>query len=289
VRLCLVIEGSGGATWTNWVALAQASEDAELEGLFSSDHYRSLMRDDQAGPLDAWSTISALAAVTSRIRLGSLVSPVTFRPASVLAKNVVTADHISAGRVELGIGAGWFEAEHQTYGFRFGSVTERLEELERQLTEINRQWSTATDVWPKPVQQPRPPIIIGGRARPRTVRAAVAFADEYNTSGTVEEVRARRQRLDETSSAAGREPLRLSVMLTCVLGRDDTDVAKRIRRWRNELGQTGEPQICGTVETAVLRLREYEAAGADRAMLVHFFHDDVDMVNIVGELATRLR
>src|SRR5215468_7968554 len=194
MRICLMIEGQEGVTWPQWVALARAAEEAGLEGLFRSDHYRSIGRGDPAGSLDAWATLAGLAAVTERIRLGTMVSPVTFRPASVLAKNATTADHISNGRVELGIGAGWYEAEHETYGFPFLTRRRRLDELDRQLAEITRQWTEAPDVWPKPVQQPWPPIIVGGRAKPRTVRAAVAHADEYNTVfPTLDDVRERKR------------------------------------------------------------------------------------------------
>jgi alkanesulfonate monooxygenase SsuD/methylene tetrahydromethanopterin reductase-like flavin-dependent oxidoreductase (luciferase family) len=225
VRINLMLEGQEGVTWDQWLALAQATEDAGLEGLFRSDHYRAIGRDDPAGSLDAWTTLAALAARTERIRLGTMVSPVTFRPPSVLAKSVVTVDHISGGRVELGIGAGWFESEHVTYGFPFGSTRERLDELDRQLAEITRQWTDAQDIWPKPVQRPRPPIIVGGSAKPRTVRAAVRFADEYNTVfATVEEARERKRAVDEAAREAGREPLRFSLMIGCVVGRDRREV-----------------------------------------------------------------
>ena len=192
-----MIEGQEGVTWEQWLALAQATEDARLDGLFRSDHYRSIVRGEPAGSLDAWATLAALAARTERIRLGTMVSPVTFRPAAVLAKNVVTVDHVSGGRIELGIGAGWYEAEHDTYGFPFGTTRDRLDELDRQLAEITRQWTKADDVRPRPLQLPRPPIIVGGRARPRTVAAAVRFADEYNTvSPSVEEARERARHPD---------------------------------------------------------------------------------------------
>ena len=177
-----MIEGQEGVTWEQWLALALATEDAGLGGLFRSDHYRSIVRGEPAGSLDAWATLAALAARTDRIRLGTMVSPVTFRHASVLAKNAVTVDHVSGGRVELGIGAGWYEAEHDSYGFPFGTQRARLDELDRQLAEIVRQWTEADDVRPAPLQQPRPPIIVGGKAKPRTVAAAIRHADEYNTT-----------------------------------------------------------------------------------------------------------
>src|SRR5438552_2812500 len=225
MRICHMIEGQEGVEWEHWLALARAAEDAGLDGLFRSDHYRSIGRGDPAGSLDAWTTLSALAARTTTLRLGTMVSPVTFRPASVLAKSVTTVDHISGGRVELGIGAGWFEAEHQTYGFPFLTSRDRLDELDRQLAEITRQWTEAPDVWPKPVQQPHPPIIVGGRARPRTVAAAIRFADEYNTVfPSVDDARERRRILDDAAREAGGEPLRVSMMIGCLAGRDGTGV-----------------------------------------------------------------
>jgi len=262
MRVALMIEGQEGVTWPQWVALARAAEDAQLDALFRSDHYRSIGRGDPAGPLDAWGTICGLAAVTSRIRLGTLVSPVTFRHPSVLAKLVTSADHISNGRVELGIGAGWMKEEHESYRFEFGTQRSRLDELDRQLAEIVRQWTEADDVWPKPLQQPRPPIIVGGTAKPRTVAAAVRHADEYNTVWpTVEEARERKQRLDEAAADAGREPLRYSIMI-----RDE-----------------------GTADELEERLREYEAVGVERVMLQHLDHGDVERVAVLGDVAARLR
>jgi len=284
MRINLMIEGQEGVTWEQWLALAQAAEDAALEGLFRSDHYRSIQNDDPAGSLDAWTTLAALAARTTRIRLGTMVSPVTFRPVSVLAKSVATVDYISNGRVELGIGAGWFEAEHITYGFDFKTTRERLDELDRQLAEIHRQWTTADDILPKPLQRPYPPIIVGGSARPRTVRAAVRWADEYNTVfPTLEEARERKSALDHASRDAGRDPLRYSMMTGCVVGRTDEEVQRRLERHRNP------PPIAGTVDQVVEQLRAYEAVGVERAMLQHLRHDDVDMVTVLGEVAARLR
>jgi len=283
MRINLMIEGQEGVTWAQWVALAEAVEDAGLEGLFRSDHYRSIRNDEGAGSLDAWTTLAGVAARTSRIRLGTMVSPVTFRPASVLAKSVATVDHISNGRVELGIGAGWFEAEHETYGFDFMTTRARLDELDRQLEEIVRQWTTAEDVWPKPVQKPRPPIIVGGSARPRTVQAAVRWADEYNTVfPTVAEAGERKQVLDAAAREAGREPLRYSMMIGCAVGRDRAELERRLERHPNP------PPISGTVDEVVAQLRAYEQAGVERAMLQHLMHDDVEMVAVLGEVAARL-
>jgi alkanesulfonate monooxygenase SsuD/methylene tetrahydromethanopterin reductase-like flavin-dependent oxidoreductase (luciferase family) len=290
VRICLMLEGQEGIEWEQWLALAQAAETAGLDGLFRSDHYRSIGRGEPAGALDAWTTLAALAARTERIRLGTMVSPVTFRPTSVLAKTVTTVDRVSGGRVELGIGAGWYQAEHETYGFPFGTPRERLDELDRQLAEIVRQWTDADDVVPKPLQQPHPPIIVGGSAKPRTVRAAIRFADEYNTVfPSVEEAGERKQILDEAARAAGRDPLRFSMMIGCVVGRDRTELDERVAAFRSVTGHAEPPPVTGTIEQVAALLREYEAAGVERAMLQHLVHEDVEMVAVLGEVAALLQ
>jgi len=284
-----MLEGQEGISWAQWLALARAAEAAGLDGLFRSDHYRSIVRGEPAGSLDAWAVLAALAARTERIRLGTLVSPATFRPPAVLAKNVVTVDQISGGRVELGIGAGWYEAEHDTYRIPFGTTSGRLDELDRQLAEIHREWLDANDVQPKPVQQPRPPIIIGGRARPRTVRVAVRYADEYNTTfPTVEEARSRRAAVDRAAEEAGRERLRFSIMVSCVVGRDRGELAERLDAWRFVNGADEEPMLAGTVDEVADALRAYETVGVERAMLQHTVHEDVEMVAVLGELAAAL-
>jgi alkanesulfonate monooxygenase SsuD/methylene tetrahydromethanopterin reductase-like flavin-dependent oxidoreductase (luciferase family) len=289
MRICLMLEGQEGIEWEQWRALAHAAETARLDGLFRSDHYRSILRGEPAGSLDAWATLAALAVSTTRIRLGTLVSPVTFRPASVLAKNAVTVDHVSGGRVELGIGAGWYQAEHETYGFPFPSTRKRFDELERQLGEIHRQWASDSDAWPKPLQQPRPPIIVGGSARPRGVRLAIRFADEYNTTfAGLDEARERRRALDDAAREAGREPLTFSIMTGCVVGRDAAEAGERLERWRQITRQAGRPTFCGTVDEVVEELRAYERVGVERAMLQHLDHDDVEMVALLGELAAAL-
>jgi alkanesulfonate monooxygenase SsuD/methylene tetrahydromethanopterin reductase-like flavin-dependent oxidoreductase (luciferase family) len=290
LKLCLMIEGQEGVSWAQWLELATATEAAGLDGLFRSDHYLSITRGPPAGSLDAWATLAAIAARTSRIRLGTLVSPVTFRPVSVLAKSVVSVDHISDGRVELGIGAGWYEAEHQAYGFPFGTMRDRLDELDTQLAELRRQWSHADDVLPRPVQQPRPPIIVGGRGSPRTIRAAIEYADEYNTVyPTIEEARERVGRLRDAAIAADRPMPRFSMMIGCVVGRDRAEVDRRLAAWASVThGLEDPPQIAGTVDEVVSALRAYEAAGVERAMLQHLAHEDVDMVATLGDVASRL-
>ena len=284
-----MVEGQEGVTWEGWLALADACEHAGLEGLFRSDHYLSIVRGGDAGSLDAWATLSALAARTTRIRLGTLVSPVTFRHASVLAKCAVTADHISGGRIEVGVGAGWYEAEHAAYGFPFPPARERMDQLEAQVEEIVRQWTDAPDIWPKPGQRPHPPLIIGGRARPRAVRLAARFADEYNTTfASPEECRRRRAALDAAARAAGRAPLRFSLMTSCAVGADEADLAERLERRRRVTGDPDPPQIAGTVDQVVEALRGYAAAGVERVMLQHLEHEDLAMVALLGAVAARV-
>ncbi|MBA2533155.1 MAG: LLM class flavin-dependent oxidoreductase, partial [Nocardioidaceae bacterium] len=139
--LCLMIEGQEGVGWEDWLALARACEEHGVPALFRSDHYLNLGGELEKGSLDAWAVINALAASTSTLRLGTLVSPATFRHPSELAKAVTTADHISGGRVELGLGAGWHEPEHRAYGFPFPAVRERMDRLAEQLEIVHGTWT----------------------------------------------------------------------------------------------------------------------------------------------------
>src|SRR5215208_6185300 len=208
--LCLMIEGQEDVLWPQWVDLAHACEEHRIPALFRSDHYMNL---DGSHPeyaaLDAWTTIAGLAAVTSTVRLGTLVSPATFRHPSVLAKSAVTADHISGGRVELGMGAGWNAAEHRRYGFPFPPTRERMDIFAEQLEIVHRQWKGGpfsfegehyrlvdSDPRPKPVQSPHPPLIVGGSGGRRSVALAARWADEYNTvSPSPADCRALKQRI----------------------------------------------------------------------------------------------
>jgi F420-dependent oxidoreductase-like protein len=312
MRVCLMIEGQEGVSWPDWLALGRAVEDSGLEGLFRSDHYSGQSADTR-GSLDAWTQIAALATLTSRITLGTLVSPVTFRHPSLLAKAVVTADHVSGGRVALGIGTGWMEAEHSQYGFRFPPLQERLELLEEQLEIIVRQWTQESvdfdgrhyrveglRALPKPVQQPRPPVIVGGSARPRTARLAARLADEYNTIfASADELRERRANVLRACAEVGREPLVFSLMTGCVVGRDTAELHERVRRLLAKTGREDDPaafvrerrdrMVLGTMEEVVERLRELEALGVERIFLQHLVHDDVELVHLLGDVAASVR
>ena len=301
-----MIEGQEGVSWDEWVALGHACEESGLEGLFRSDHYAGLMGDESRDSLDAWTQIAALGALTKRIRLGTMVSPVTFRHPSLLAKAVVTADHVSGGRVELGMGAGWNVREHAAYGFRFPELPERLELLEEQVEIVVRQWTDEVvdfdgrhyrldglRALPQPVQSPRPPLILGGSAQPRTARLAARHADEYNTSfPTLEQVRERRARVVQACEDAGREPLVFSVMTGCIVGTDRAELLDRVGRAMARMQADGDPaqfvrdrgdvMVLGTVDEVVARLRGLEEAGVDRIFLQHLAHDDVEMVRLLG-------
>lgn len=313
MRVCLMIEGQEGVSWEDWLALGRAVEESGLEGLFRSDHY-SGSNEGTHGALDAWTQIAALGAVTDRIRLGTLVSPVTFRHPSLLAKAVVTADHVSGGRVELGLGTGWMEKEHSAYGFPFPDMSERLELLEEQLELIVRQWTEEEldfrgthyrvrnlRALPKPVQQPRPPVIVGGSARPRTVRLAARFADEYNTVyASAEELRERRENVLRACEENGREPLVFSLMTGCVVGSTREELHARVRRLLAKTGHDGDPEafirerrdrmVLGSVPEVVERLMQLRDAGVERIFLQHLVHEDTDMVRLLGsEVAPAVR
>ncbi len=246
MRLALMIEGQEGVTWDQWLALADACEGSGVDTLFRSDHYLSGGDEARRGSLDAWTTLAGLAARTSRLRLGTLVSPVTFRHPSLLAKAVATVDHVSDGRVELGIGAGWHEREHAAYGFPFPSTRERMELLAEQTEIVHRQWTEDRvsfagthyrlddcPALPKPRQEPRPPLIVGGSGSRGTVSVAARFADEYNTFLVDrEELGRRRRRVAEACEEHGRDPatLRFSLMAGCVIGADASAVRARAKR-----------------------------------------------------------
>jgi len=317
MRVCLMIEGQESVSWDEWVALALAAERHGLDGLFRSDHYLSVVNDFTRGSLDAWTTLAGLAAVTRTLRLGTLVSPATFRHPTVLAKSVVTVDHISGGRVELGIGAGWHEPEHTKLGFPFPPTRERIDALEDQLEIVTRSWEDGpfsfesahfrmieADPRPKPLQRPRPPLIVGGSAGPRSVALAARWADEYNTVfATPDECRERRARVAAACAHEGRAPLPFSLMTGVLVGADRDALHARARRLaalRGDALPGGDPAayvaalppswIVGTPDEAVAQLRALADAGVAGVMLQHLLHDDLDAVALLGErIAPALR
>jgi F420-dependent oxidoreductase-like protein len=307
VDLCLMIEGQEGVEWDQWVALARACEEHGIPALFRSDHYMNLDgQHPERGSLDAWGTVCALAAITETLRLGTLVSPATFRHPSNLAKLVATADQISGGRVELGLGAGWHEREHRAYGFPFPPTRERMDILEEQLEVVMRSWVgdeasvdgehyslERLDAQPKPVQRPRPPLIMGGNAGPRSARLAARFADEYNTPfPTLDDVRERRARIEEACAQAGRDPIPFSVMTCVIVGADSAEVSDRVRRVADRSGidpeAVPESWVVGTLEQAAERFGTLAEAGVSRVMCQHLLHEDAGAVALIAEVARRL-
>jgi F420-dependent oxidoreductase-like protein len=309
VQLCLMIEGQEGVSWPQWLALAQACEQHGIPALFRSDHYMNLDGNHpDRGSLDAWGTLCALAAVTSKLQLGTMVSPATFRHPSELAKLVTTADQISDGRIELGIGAGWHEREHEAYGFPFPTTRVRMDRLEEQLQVVLGAWTSSAenpfsfagehytlrglDAQPKPIQRPYPHVIMGGAAGPRSAAFAARYADEYNTAfPTVDEVRQRRAAIERACEQAGREPLPFSIMTGLLVGSDESELRERARRLAERIGSEpdallNEPPpawIVGTVDQAVEQLTELAQAGVSRVMCQHLLHDDLDAVALIGE------
>ena len=307
MKVALMIEGQEDVTWADWQALAGACEEHGVETLFRSDHYLSVMGQRQRGSLDAWATLSALAAVTSKLRLGTLVSPATFRHPSELAKVATTVDHVSGGgRVELGLGTGWNDAEHAAYGFPFPSMGERMDRFAEQLELIPRQWAEGPvsfegehyrteelDARPKPLR--RPHLIVGGRGGPRSIRLAARFADEYNTvSKTAEECAVIRAQLDEACEREGREPIPLSLMTTWLSGTDRAELLDRagqLAEWQGEdtdaetfLAEQRNSSLAGTLDENVERLRVLAAAGVERIMAQHLVHRDLGTVEQLGRV-----
>jgi F420-dependent oxidoreductase-like protein len=312
MQICLMIEGQEGVSWPQWLALAGACEEHGVPALFRSDHYMNLSGlDPGRAALDAWSTLNALAAVTSTVRLGTLVSPATFRHPSLVAKSVTTADHVSGGRVELGLGAGWHEREHEAYGFPFQPVGVRMDVLEEQLQIVLGNWGDGPfsfdgdhyrlvdlDAQPKPVQRPHPPLIMGGNAGPRSSRLAASYADEYNTAfPTLADVKTRKAQIDQACERAGRDPIPFSVMTAVVVGVDQAEVAARLGRLAEKTGADpdqlrADPPpawIVGTLDAAAEQLAALRDAGVSRVMCQHLLHDDLDAVALLGaELPPRL-
>jgi F420-dependent oxidoreductase-like protein len=269
MRVCLMIEGQNGVTWDQWRALAFTAEEHGFEALFRSDHYETLgAGEPNRGSLDAWSTINALAAITTTLKLGTLVSPATFRHPSVLARTVTTADHVSGGRVELGMGAGWHDGEHTAFGFPFDTGRDRFDRLEEEIEIVHRSWHEqpfdfdgrfyvlhGADAQPKPLQHPHPNLILGGSARPRGAALAARWADEYNTVyPTPDQARERRDRIAAACEEEGREMLTFSAMIP----------------------------LQGTSAELVGTLGDLAEAGVERVMLQHLAHEDVATVERVG-------
>jgi F420-dependent oxidoreductase-like protein len=311
MRLALMIEGQEGVTWPEWCALADACEQHGVATLFRSDHYISQSNENGNVAHDAWTTLAGLAARTTTLRLGTLVSPATFRLPGLLANAVATVDHISGGRVELGLGAGWMEREHRAYGFPFPETATRLAMFAEQLEIVHRLWSEDrvdfrgahysledAPAQPKPLQQPHPPILVGGSGTRGTAEPAARFADEYNTPfASPEEFAQIRTKVQTACEATGRT-LRYSTMTGCLIGETRADALERARQlyervprepsFDDWLAAYAQRAVVGSVEEVAERLREYERAGCERVMVQHLLHTDLEPVRLIGELGQEL-
>ncbi len=286
MEVCLFTEPQQGATDDELLALATVGEDAGFDGFFRSDHYLSMGGvDGRPGPTDAWVSLAALARRTSRLRLGTLVSPATFRLPGVLAIQVAQVDRISGGRVELGLGAGWYEAEHTAYGIPFPATGERFDRLAEQLQIVTGLWATPdggsysfdgkhyrladSPALPKPVQSPVP-VIVGGGGPSRTPALAARYATEFNAGFCdVAEAAARFERVRQACAAIDRpaSQLGLSWAGPTLVGRDDAEVVRRARAIGAEIDDTSRIGLVGTPEQVVQRMGELAELGVRRFYL----------------------
>jgi F420-dependent oxidoreductase-like protein len=301
MKLRIFVEPQQGATYQQLLAAAQAAEAGGFDAFFRSDHYLTMGGDGQPGPTDAWVTLGALARETSRIRLGTLVTSATFRLPGILAITVAQVDAMSDGRVELGLGAGWYDGEHTAYGIPFPPLGERFERLEEQFQIITGLWDTPagqqfafegqhyqlkdSPALPKPVQRPHPPIIVGGGGPSRTPRLAATFADEFNLPfSSLADTEAQFGRVRAACQARGRDPgsIRLSAAQVVCCGVDESEVERRaaaIGRQPDELRANG---AAGTPDEVVARLRAFGDIGAETVYLQVLDLNDLDHIRLLS-------
>jgi F420-dependent oxidoreductase-like protein len=302
MKLRVFTEPQQGAGYADLLRIAKATEDLGFDGFFRSDHYvRFGEGSGLPGPTDAWITLAGLARETSRIRLGTLVSPVTFRPPGPLAISVAQVDDMSAGRVELGLGSGWYEAEHVAYGLPFPPLVERYERLAEQLAIIDGLWRTPIESrftfagkhyqlseapgLPKPAQWPRPPIILGGMGKPRSAALAARYADEYNVAfspvATTEEVFGR---VRAAVAEAGREAdvVQYSAALTTVVARDGAELGRRAAAAGQTIDEVRTHGLGGSPAEVVDKLGQYGEIGADTCYLQILDLADLDHLELIA-------
>jgi F420-dependent oxidoreductase-like protein len=308
VELRIMTEPQMGATYDDLLAVARRTEETGFDAFFRSDHYLTMGGDGLPGPTDAWVTLAGLARETSRIRLGTLMTAATFRLPGPLAISVAQVDQMSGGRVELGIGAGWFEAEHTAYGIPFPSLGERFDRYEEQVAIVSGLWNTPpgetfdfdgkhyrlaeSPALPKPVQDGGIPLIVGGAGKKRTPRLAARYAAEFNVPFASAEDNARlfdgvRQACEEE----GRDPTSLvysSALVLCV-GKDEAEIARRAAAIGREVDDLRAHGVAGTPSEAVDILGRYAEAGAQRCYLQVLDLSDLDHLDLVAsEVAPQL-
>jgi len=318
MRYALMSEPQQGLSYEEILALARTAEDAGFESFFRSDHYSSFPGESGLPTTDAWATLAGLARDTSRITFGTLVSPVTFRLPGNFAKVVTTVAEMSGGRIEVGVGAGWNEAEHDQHGLAFPPTRERFDMLEEQLAILHGLW-TEPDGWsytgrhwtvrdahfhpkpPAPGGRRHPNLIVGGAGGPRMVALVARYADELNiSSASPARIAEAYARLDEACRAAGREPTEVarSAMTGVLVGETEDEVRGRVRALLAMIGDAeGDPDawladrrdrwVIGTPDQARARVSEFETAGAQRIMLQTFLPRDLEMIRLLGRTFLR--
>ncbi|GAA1992243.1 LLM class F420-dependent oxidoreductase [Amycolatopsis minnesotensis] len=301
--LRIFTEPQQGASYDDLLRVAKATEDAGYDAFFRSDHYLK-MGDVPGlpGPTDAWITLAGLARETSRVRLGTLVTAATFRHPSLLAISVAQVDQMSGGRVELGLGSGWFADEHTAYGFALPELKERFDLYSEQLEIVTGLWETPvgetysfdgehyqladSPALPKPAQSPRPPVIIGGGGKKRTPALAARFADEFNLPFTTPEVaKAQFDRVDAAATAIGRDPngILKSVAQAVAIGKDDAEVARRAAAIGRDEAELRENGLAGTPAEIVDKIGQWrEETGITRLYLQLLDLTDLDHLELIA-------
>jgi F420-dependent oxidoreductase-like protein len=308
VELRIFTEPQMGATYDELLAVARRAEETGFDAFFRSDHYLTMGGDGLPGPTDAWVTLAGLARETSRIRLGTLMTAATFRLPGPLAIAVAQVDQMSGGRVELGIGAGWFEAEHTAYGIPFPSLGERFDRYEEQLAVITGLWNTPpgetfdfrgtyyqlsdSPALPKPVQAGGIPMLVGGAGKKRTPRLAARYASEFNVPFSSAEDNARLfAGVREACEEAGRDPSSLvysSALVLCV-GKDEAEIARRAAAIGRDVDELRQHGVAGTPAEAVDIIGRYVEAGSQRFYLQVLDLSDLDHLDLVAsEVAPQL-
>src|SRR5579872_2051774 len=301
MRLRIFVEPQQGATYDDQLAVARCAEEEGFDAFFRSDHYLKMGGGDGLpGPTDSWVTLAGLARETTSIRLGTLVTSATFRLPGPLAVTVAEVDAMSGGRVELGLGAGWFEDEHRAYAVPFPPTKERFDRLEEQLGIISGLWSTPTGetfdfegdhyqvknspALPKPTQRPHPPIIVGGGGPSRTPRLAARFADEFNTPFlSAADAGLQFARVTEACERIDRDPgsiRRTSAMIVCC-GEDDAVVARRARAVGWSVDDLKRFGACGSPPEVAASLEAWRAAGSETAYLQILDMSDLDHIRLI--------
>ncbi len=302
MELRIFTEPQQGATYDDLLAVARTAEELGFGAFFRSDHYLGMGTEGLPGPSDAWVTLAGLARDTSTIRLGTMMTSTTFRHPGPLAIAVANVDQMSGGRVELGIGAGWFEQEHTAYGIPFPGTGERFDRFEEQLAIITGLWGTPegerfgfdgqhyrladSPALPKPVQRPHPPVLVGGLGKRRTPALAARFADEFNLP-FVDEERTRTQfdRVRRACEEIDRDPgdLTWSNALVVCVGRDEDEIARRAAAIGRDAAELRENGLAGTPAEVVDKIARYAALGTQRVYLQVLDLSDLDHVRLVAE------